>query len=130
LLSKTEQKRGVVIDPGMQPEKLITAIQDLEIEAIVLTHAHFDHIGGVDQIRKLKQCPVYLHRDEAEWLTNPNWNGSAHIPYLTDPITTAPAEFTLEHGQALQLLGESFQLLHTPGHSPGSVSLLWEDNLF
>ena len=54
-------------------------MKDWEVEAILLTHAHFDHIGGVDELRKLKGCPVYLHDAEAEWLTNPKKNGSLDV---------------------------------------------------
>lgn len=122
--------RAVIIDPGMNPEPLIERIAHLQIEAIVLTHTHFDHIGGVDRIRKLKQCPVYVHEAEAEWLTTASLNGSMRWPELTPPIASAPAEYRLVEGESLELLGTTFELFHTPGHSPGSVSLLWNDILF
>src|SRR4051812_44831015 len=80
LLSKPELNKGIIIDPGMNPKPLLKRIEGMEIEAIVLTHAHFDHIGGVEEIRKLKKCPVYLHDAEADWLTNPNRNGSSKWP--------------------------------------------------
>lgn len=130
LLSIPGENKGVVIDPGMNPQPLLKRVQDMEIEAILLTHAHFDHIGGVDQLRKLKGCPVYLHDAEAEWLTNPNRNGSSRWPDLGGPIVTEPAEYALDEGQKLQLLGLTFQMLHTPGHSPGSISILHGKHLF
>lgn len=130
LLSKPEENRAVIIDPGMQPKVLLKRIQDVEIEAIVLTHAHFDHIGSVDEIRKLKKCPVYLHDLEADWLTTPRLNGSAMWPGISAPIMSDPAEYGLDDGQELVLLGETFHVFHTPGHSPGSVSLLHENTLF
>jgi hydroxyacylglutathione hydrolase len=130
LLTHPERNEGIVIDPGMHPKPLIKRIQDIHIKAILLTHAHFDHIGGVDEIRKMKKCPVYLHDLEADWLTEPEKNGSLMWPEISRPIASGPAEFTLEDGQRLQLLGESFHVFHTPGHSPGSVSFLYEDHLF
>ena len=130
LLSTADGRRGVIIDPGMNPEPLVRRIVSMDIAAILLTHAHFDHIGGVDEIRKLKKCPVYLHEAEAEWLTDPNKNGSTMWPELGGPIATDPAEFTLADGQELKLLGETFRVFHTPGHSPGGVSLLWGNVLF
>ncbi|WP_036713885.1 MBL fold metallo-hydrolase [Paenibacillus ehimensis] len=130
LVSLPEGNRGFVIDPGMDPQPLLKRIEHMEIEAIVLTHAHFDHIGGVDAVRRLKGCPVYLHDAEAEWLTNPKRNGSTMWPELGGAITTDPAEYALDDGQELKLLGIVFQVLHTPGHSPGSVSLVYGNHLF
>jgi hydroxyacylglutathione hydrolase len=130
LLTNQETNKAVVIDPGMNPQPLLRRVADLEVEAILLTHAHFDHIGGVDELRKLKKCPVYLHDLEADWLTNPKKNGSLMWPEIGGPITTEPAEYALDEGQKLELLGQTFKVFHTPGHSPGSVSFLWEDQLF
>lgn len=130
LLQGEDPGKAVIVDPGMNPGPLLKAIQDLEIEAIVLTHAHFDHIGGVEEIRKLKDCPVYLHDLESDWLTTAKLNGSLNWPQVTPPITANPAEFALDEGQKLQLIGHTFQVYHTPGHSPGSVSLLCENDLF
>lgn len=129
LITNSESNKAVVIDPGMNPKKLIDRIADLQVEAILLTHAHFDHIGGVDSIRKLKGCPVYLHDAEADWLGDPDKNGSGRWPELGGAIATDPAEFALEDGQVLSLAGMMFHVLHTPGHSPGSVSFLLNDIL-
>lgn len=130
LLTGTDPARGVIIDPGMNPAGLIRNIEGMEIEAILLTHAHFDHMGGVDEIRKLKKCPVYLHTLESEWLTNAKLNGSLMWPNVSPPLTTDPAEHDLAEGQTLQLIGNEFRVYHTPGHSPGSVSFLCGKDLF
>lgn len=130
LLTGEEPGRAVIIDPGMNPGALIRKIGDLEIEAILLTHAHFDHMGGVDEIRKLKNAPVYLHDLESDWLTNPKLNGSQNWSQVTLPLTTDPAEYSLAEGQKLEFIGQSFTVYHTPGHSPGSVSFLCGNDLF
>ncbi|SDO89761.1 Glyoxylase, beta-lactamase superfamily II [Paenibacillus sp. yr247] len=130
LLSDPETKKGIIIDPGMNPKSLIKKIADLDILAILLTHAHFDHIGGVDEIRKLKRCPVYIHDLEADWLTSPKKNGSARWPDLGALIETEPAEYALDEGQTLEFLGIKLKVFHTPGHSPGSVSFLYDKHLF
>lgn len=130
LVRGDDEKRAIVIDPGMNPGPLLRAVEGLEIEAILLTHAHFDHIGGVDEIRKLKKCPVYVHPLEREWLTTPKLNGSLMWPEVSPPISTDPAEYDLAEGQKLRLIGREFTVYHTPGHSPGSVSFLCGDELF
>jgi len=130
LLTNPGTGRAVVIDPGVDPGPLLERVRDLKVEAILLTHAHFDHIGGVEELRRMKGCPVYIHPAEAGWLTDPILNGSAAWPELGPPVVTDPAEHGLEDGQELHLMGEVFRVFHTPGHSPGSVSYLWQDKLF
>ncbi|MFK4303598.1 MULTISPECIES: MBL fold metallo-hydrolase [unclassified Paenibacillus] len=130
LLQGDDPQRAVIIDPGMNPGSLLRAIESLKIEAILLTHAHFDHIGGVDEIRKAKGCPVYLHPLEQDWLTSPKLNGSLMWPEASPPISTEPAEYDLAEGQQLNLIGHTFKVFHTPGHSPGSVSFLCGKDLF
>lgn len=124
LITEETGARGIVVDPGMNPKRLIERIRDLTIEAIVLTHAHFDHMGGVDEVRKAAGCPVYLHDLEADWLTDAGKNGSLRWSEVTAPLVTEPAEYALAEGQKLELIGHTFNVLHTPGHSPGSVSLV------
>ncbi|MGG3283628.1 MBL fold metallo-hydrolase [Paenibacillus solani] len=130
LLTGPVEGKAVIIDPGMNPGPLLKRIADLEIEAILLTHAHFDHMGGVEEIRKLKGCPVYLHSLESEWLTSPKLNGSLMWPQVTEPLSAEPAEYDLADGLELQLIGHTFKVFHTPGHSPGSVSFLSGNDLF
>ncbi|MGQ3480047.1 MBL fold metallo-hydrolase [Paenibacillus sp. TY11] len=130
LLQGDDPQRAVIIDPGMNPGPLLRAIEPLTIEAILLTHAHFDHIGGVEEIRNAKGCPVYLHALEQDWLTSPKLNGSLMWPEAGPPISTEPAEYDLAEGQQLNLIGHTFKVFHTPGHSPGSVSFLCGKDLF
>jgi len=130
LLQGDDPQRAVIIDPGMNPGPLLRAIESLTIEAILLTHAHFDHIGGVEEIRNAKGCPVYLHALEQDWLTSPKLNGSLMWPEASPPISTEPAEYDLAEGQQLNLIGHTFGVYHTPGHSPGSVSFLCGKDLF
>ncbi|MWC31350.1 MBL fold metallo-hydrolase [Paenibacillus sp. MMS18-CY102] len=130
LLTDEAGERGIIIDPGMQPKRLLERIENIHIEAIVLTHAHFDHMGGVDEVRKAKGCPVYIHDLEADWLTNAQLNGSGRWKDVTPPLTTDPAEYALDEGQTLEFIGQRFSVMHTPGHSPGSVSLLCGNDLF
>ncbi|MFC4775512.1 MBL fold metallo-hydrolase [Paenibacillus sp. GCM10023252] len=130
LLTDEARSRGIVIDPGMNPKRLLDRIAGIHLEAILLTHAHFDHMGGVDEVRKATGCPVYIHDLEGDWLTDPKKNGSLRWSDVTPPLTTDPAEYALDEGQTLELIGHTFKVMHTPGHSPGSVSFLCGNDLF
>lgn len=109
----------VVIDPGFQPEPILEAAlcRGKKIEAILLTHGHFDHVGGVKGIAEETGCKVYLHEED---LTLPNRLTLGTIPY-TDHYG---------EGDTLTLAGLSFRILHTPGHTPGGVCILCEDAMF
>ena len=124
LLFNEQTNEALVIDPGMQAESILADLQGWMVQAILLTHAHFDHIGGVQLLREQFNCPVYLHEVEQSWLLDPMKNGSGRWPELGGAFTCDPAEKELTHGQELELIGETFEVRHTPGHSPGSVSFV------
>lgn len=123
LLYDESSRHGVVIDPGAEPNRVLSRIEELElqVEAILLTHAHFDHIGAVEPVRKKTGAPLYIHRDEGDWLTDPQKNGSGLWPGI-EPIRCREADHFLEGGESLTFFGRTFRVLHTPGHSPGSVT--------
>lgn len=123
LVWNPDTRRAIVIDPGMEPEPLLSRLEPLIVEAVVLTHAHFDHIGGVEDVRRLKRCPVYVHPAEADWLTDGRLNGSLWWPEFGGEIRTDPADGFLEDGRRYEWIGETFEVFHTPGHSPGGVSI-------
>ena len=109
----------VVIDPGYEPEFLLEQVRLLRKrpEAILLTHGHFDHVGGVKQMAAETGCKVYLCPEEL--LMPPRF--TAGELYYTDTYT---------EGDVLLLAGLSLQVLKTPGHTQGSICLLCEDTLF
>ena len=113
-----------IFDCGFDPQPMLEHIKDqqLEPEAVFLTHCHSDHIAGLDLLRS--QCgdlPVWCHPAEAQWCTDPMLNLSG---FLDQPITVAAPTDMLTPGQDLILDGETWNILHTPGHSPGSVTFV------
>ena len=109
----------IVIDPGYEPETVLaeTAQRGLTIAGILLTHGHFDHVGGVRFLAERLECPIYIHAAE---LT------------LPENFTDGPLVYTknYDEGDVVELAGLSLRVLHTPGHTPGSVCLACEDTMF
>ncbi|MEC2073803.1 MBL fold metallo-hydrolase [Alkalihalophilus marmarensis] len=118
-----EKKEAVIFDPGGNGPEFIKWLNDQQIIplAILLTHAHFDHIGAVDEVRDAFNCPVYIHEAEKDWLPDAAKNGSGR--FLGDAsITARAADEIIQEEKTIQLGSFSFDILYTPGHSPGSVS--------
>lgn len=113
-----------VADVSFEPGELIRRVQELALkpEAVVLTHAHVDHIAGVGEfVRAFPGTPVWVHEDEEAWLDDPMLNLSAAAGV---PVTCPRAGRLLRHGEALELGGQTWEVRHTPGHSPGSIALV------
>lgn len=117
----------LIIDPGEEGKKLHNWLNEKKVtpKAILLTHAHFDHIGAVDYIRDVFQIPVYIHSKESKWLRDPALNGSQYFMNY-QPITVRDADILIKKEESLQIGSFQLQILETPGHSPGSVSYFFE----
>ncbi|WAA11453.1 MBL fold metallo-hydrolase [Fervidibacillus halotolerans] len=125
------EDRCLFIDPGNEAERIIEFIKkrQLKLEAILLTHAHFDHIGAADDIRMEYGAPLYVHEKEMDWLDQPMLNGSG-LFFPNNPIRINGADESIRTEGRLEVAGFSFQVFETPGHSPGSVSFYFkEENL-
>ena len=97
----------------------------------MLTHAHFDHMGGVDEVRKAAGCPVYIHDLEADWLTDAKQEWLRQMAgCYGSRLPRIPLNMRWRKARSWSCLGISFRVMHTPGHSPGSVSLLCDEHLF
>ncbi|MCW5753305.1 MAG: MBL fold metallo-hydrolase [Phycisphaeraceae bacterium] len=113
-----------VVDAGFEPDEMIDHIREtgLKPERLILTHAHIDHIAGVDEVRRaFPGLPVAIHAAEREWLHDPSLNLSAAYGL---PITCHGPDEIMEDGQSLTLADTVWEVRHTPGHSPGSVTLV------
>ena len=119
-----DQKDCLLIDPGLNPEPLIRFLQanDYKAVSIVLTHGHVDHIGGVESLREYwPQVQVAIHEKDVDMLTNPAANLSVMSGTM---VQTRPAEKCLgDSEQFYTAVGFRFQVLHTPGHTPGGICL-------
>ena len=113
---------GILVDPGDEPERIQAALADLgikTIEAILLTHTHFDHVGAVAPMAKATGAPVYCPKLEVPVLADI----MAWVPWPgVGPFESYDADETLEGGEKLELAGLEIDVLFTPGHSPGHVT--------
>lgn len=101
------QKEGgtcFIIDPGYNPDKFLKFVKEnrLDLQGILLTHHHYDHVGGVKKIREEKNCSVYLHREDADMYKD-------------------EVDVMLEGGERVMLDDEEIKVIHTPGHTGGGV---------
>jgi hydroxyacylglutathione hydrolase len=115
-------QRAVIVDPGDEAERITQALQDLGIttvDAILLTHTHFDHIGAVAPVALATGAPVYCPELETQVLADI----MAYVPWPGfGPFQSYDADQTVKGGEVLQLAGLEFEVSFTPGHSPGHVS--------
>lgn len=113
-----------IVDPGESPREVIDSVRSrgLVPTHVILTHAHADHIAGLDAVSAaFPSARVLLHAAEHPFLGDPQLNLSAFIGM---PISVRGADGTLSQGDELELSGSRWRVLHTPGHSPGGVTLV------
>lgn len=120
-----EDKKALVFDPSYDGKRILSEIKSrgLEVEAIFLTHTHFDHIGALDVVAKDLDVMTYLGGEEYEWVQNPALNGSSRFG---ETVTTNVKREELEDG-LFETESFKFEVLSTPGHSPGSKSFVFDD---
>ncbi|NLJ25749.1 MAG: MBL fold metallo-hydrolase [Firmicutes bacterium] len=118
-----EKGRGIVIDPGADAKTILafTEQQGLEIEAIINTHGHFDHIGANGAIKNAFDAPLYIHWEDEPCLKDAKRNLSVWAGL--EAMVSPPADYLLSGGEVLEVAGLRVEVLHTPGHSPGSICL-------
>jgi glyoxylase-like metal-dependent hydrolase (beta-lactamase superfamily II) len=123
LLGDTDSRAAVLVDPGEDTSELLAAVTrgGWKVGAIWLTHAHIDHVLGIPEARRVTAAPVLLHpADEPLFASVPaqaSWMGIEATPL-------AATDGPLTEGQQLAVGPHRFEVRHTPGHSPGSVSFI------
>ncbi len=119
LIREEKASSCVCIDPGGNANKVLKYLEEngLTLEAILLTHGHFDHVGAVKELAEKTGCHVYLHADDL---------------LLPEKYTAGPLYYThhYDEGDTLELAGLTIRVMHTPGHTGGSVCLLVDNYLF
>ena len=130
LLACPETKAGALIDPAGEEERLAAWVreQGVELKYILNTHAHPDHTLGNARIKEIFGVPVAFHRADDEFFASPEGREVAAGELGLSP--PEPADIRLEDGNIIDLGKLRIEVLHTPGHSPGSVCFLVEGHLF
>jgi hydroxyacylglutathione hydrolase len=113
--------RGIVIDPGDEPDRLLGAVAELgiEVEGILVTHCHFDHVGAVAPVAAATGAPVWCPEIEVPVLADI----MSYVPWPGfGPFESYDADHTVAGGERLRLAGLEIDVIFTPGHSPGHVT--------
>jgi len=125
IIGDEKTKEAIVVDPGDEPDRIIEVIKDnaFNVKAIICTHAHFDHLGAIGDIKKATGAEILIHKEDVE-LYRAAKDQAAFWGYDLDEIPQ-PDDF-IDEGDEVQIGNMRFRVLHTPGHSPGGICLYGE----
>jgi hydroxyacylglutathione hydrolase len=129
ILGDENTREAIVIDPGGDACEILDTLQQhrLTLRAIVNTHAHFDHVIALNELRAETRAPFLLHADEVPILAAAQRSSAMFGLYIPQP---APADRLLREGDEVRAGAMALKVLHTPGHSPGGICLLHESGVF
>lgn len=132
IVRQADSSTGLIVDPGDEPDRILAAVDGLgieKVEAILITHTHFDHVGAVAPVALATGAPVYCPELETPVLANI----MAFVPWPgLGPFESYDADHTVAGGERLELAGLELEVVFTPGHSPGHVTyaIPTEDAIF
>ena len=129
ILGDEKSKEAVVIDPGGDFKEIERQLKEsnLRVKYIVLTHGHFDHTGALAQLKKSTNAKVLIHAEDASMLSP---DDQAQPFFLESGADPCAADGTLQEGDVIQFGENMLEVLHTPGHTPGGISLLIDKMIF
>jgi glyoxylase-like metal-dependent hydrolase (beta-lactamase superfamily II) len=129
ILGDEKTKEGVVIDPGGDPEDIEKVIQkeSLNIKYIILTHGHADHIAALTELKKKTNALILIHPADSDMLVDPIYNLSS---FTGEDLICPKADRFIEDGDKIKVGAMELEVLHTPGHSPGGISLFGDKMIF
>ncbi len=129
ILECEETQAAILIDPGAEASRLLRTIEkhDLKLKYIVNTHAHVDHIAANSDLKEKTSALLCIHSADADMLTDPQENLSFFVGI---PVSSPSPDRFLEGGDLLEAGALRLKVMHTPGHSPGSICLLADECIF
>lgn len=129
IIAEKDGGKGIIIDPGGDAIKILDIVQENELEIlyIVATHAHIDHIADIELIKNSVNAQFLLHFLDLSFLKDPNLNLSF---FMQPPRIFSPPEKLAQEGEKIRAGKIDLEILHTPGHTPGSISLKIDKCIF
>jgi hydroxyacylglutathione hydrolase len=126
VIADEKTKEALLIDPGDEPDRILDLLtkNNLKLKYIVCTHAHFDHVGAIPELKTETGARIVIHYDELDIYKHTREQAAVLWGFELEPLPE-PDMFVSE-GDELEVGGLKFRILHTPGHSPGSICLYGE----
>ncbi len=124
LVENMQDRTCFVVDPATESDKLISYIDErnLDVKCVLITHGHFDHIGGARLLQEKYGAKIYMHKSDVDFIDNPLDFGRKFPRFDVDVV--------LEGNEVIEICGKNIEVIHTPGHSLGGVCYVLEDVIF
>ena len=129
ILADEKTKEAVIIDPGDDAQELLKIIKDkgLKVKYLLITHGHFDHVGANKALKEATGAELLIHEGDAQIMASASMHSRA---FGMNAVASPHADRYVKHGEVITAGEISLKVLHTPGHSPGGISLLEQGMVF